>query len=181
MRACAGHEYLVELLDGGSEDEALLATAIFMRQVTSDAQVQFLRYQAAVLPKSGVSCEAEYDDADLPGCTRVWRRMLETLVVDGADADAPPSIAGVALGKVNPWGGDFGGLLDELAEVGANASCPVANPVSVSNHGTDDVKNETKGADRVVRLRRLDAQYLNGSLAALEVATGCACSERYLL
>ena len=70
----------------------------------------------------------------------------------------------------------FADVVPRLAAAAANASC-VQSSHNIRNSGT--TTNATQKADRVARLRRIDAELLGGYLATAEAHIGCATSLRY--
>ena len=186
LSAATGSEYLHRLLDGGQEDEALLASAIFMLAESIKGGAQLATFQRIERPDSARSCEADYDDASASECEAVWRSMLGALV-DWTNSTAP-SIAGVqvvaganALGVASgPLGGSggFGQLMEELVAAAAT-TCPAVDTKGVAKHSGTTDSNRTQPADRLVRLSRLDAEYLNGTLAEMAAIILCNASARY--
>jgi len=176
--ADAGADYLAMLMAQGSEDEAILASAVFIRAQSLVPQALLLEYQRAERPDLPTTCEGQYDDADLAGCTALWRGMFAG--ISNYSTDLPrPALAGVTATEGGEYGGEggFDLLLDQLAGHVANVTCPCCS-LFARMHSEPSV-NETRGADRLQRLRRLDANFLNGSIAQLERETGCAVSTRY--
>jgi len=178
-------EYLHRLLDGGQEDEALLASAIFMLAVSIRGGAQLATFQRIEQPDSARSCEADYHDASVSECEAVWRSMLGALVDWTNTTGYRPSIAGVQVvagagtfgAASGPLAG-FGQLMDEIVGIAAT-TCPAVASFAVGSHSAVNASNTTQPEDRFARLSRLDAEYLNNTLAEMTAITACNASVRY--
>jgi len=183
--AATGSEYLHRLLDGGQEDEALLASAIFMLAVSIRGGAQLATFQRIEQPDSARSCEADYHDASVSECEAVWRSMLGALVDWTNTTGYRPSIAGVQVvagagtfgAASGPLAG-FGQLMDEIVGIAAT-TCPAVASFAVGSHSAVNASNTTQPEDRFARLSRLDAEYLNNTLAEMTAITACNASVRY--
>jgi len=147
-------------LESLDEDEALLAEAIMMSSLA-------LKNMAIIGPSvrslvgpwvTGTThqavCENEFEEATMPGCTRMWLQVVKGL--------------------------GFSGNLTRLASKAAEASCPGSKTAqaSLSAHNSA-TGNLTEASDRVKRLIRLDRDYLGGRLARMTLAQPCGLSDRY--
>ena len=98
-------------------------------------------------------CEASVDDGTYGECEDWWAGVYRWFAYPAATADA-------------------------LVAAAANATCAQSSNNARNPHGSHE-ENSTQRSDRVLRLRRLDSEWLESNFEAMETATGCPLSKRY--
>ena len=135
------------------EDEALLAEALMLSQLSIRPMVSNHAYVASLGAAHGRNtCEQRVDDGTHAECAAFWAETVAWFAYTPADVAAA------------------------LAHGAANATCTQSD---TNRRSTDGEGNATRKAARVLRLRHIDAELLNGTLAAYEAAIGCPLSQRY--